>query len=156
MKDKIPDCISDTSTIIRLTKGNADHCFHGLFEAVHIPQAVVDECKDANSRQTITREVFRLAQVGKILSIPTIQRGEIEVISLAVERGIKCVLMDDYAAFRKAKEYGLSPLKSFDLLVLAKKKGLIKSVRNVMDTIQANNDGIDPIQYEKTLLKAGE
>lgn len=156
MKEKISACVSDTSTIIRLTRGNAGHCFGGLFETVHIPQAVFDECKDSGSKKTIAQKVFNLVHVKKMLSIPTIQKGELEAISLAVEMGTKNILVDDYAAFRKAKEYGLSPLKSFDLLILAKKKGLIESVRSVMDTMKKNNEGVDPVQYEKTVSIANE
>ena len=156
MKNKIPSCICDTSTIIRFTKGNIGHCFGEIFKTIYIPEAVFDECKDAESKQTIAQNVFSLTPVKRILSIPTIQKGEIEAISLAIEMGISNILIDDYAAFRKAKEYGLSPLKSFDLLIIAKKKGLIKSVKTAMDTIKLNNDGIDPIQYEKTIRKANE
>ena len=65
---------------------------------------------------------------------------------------IENILLDDHAAFRKAKEYGLAPLKSFDILMIAKKKGLIQSVRNVMDTMKKNNEGIDPVQYDKMIV----
>ena len=90
------------------------------------------------------------------LSIPTIQKGELEAISLAVEMKIDIIMMDDYVAFRRAKEHGLSPLKSFDLLIMAKKKGLISSIRDTLDVMKQNNEGIDPVQYDKMVSMVDE
>ena len=156
MREKLSPCVSDTSTIIRMTKGHAGHCFEGLFEAVHIPRAVLAECQDSATRQTIARDVFKVIDVKNILPIPTLHKGELEALSLAIELGIETFLVDDNAGTKKAQDFSLKILTTYDLLILAKKKGLIPSVREALNTMLLNDEGVDPSDYERTVSGAGE
>jgi predicted nucleic acid-binding protein len=76
--------------------------------------------------------------------------------SLAAERNIAIIVLDDEKAFRRALEQGLTPVRSFRVLLLAKRKGLIPSVKTAMDAMIANGEGIQEELYRRMLSEAGE
>ena len=90
------------------------------------------------------------------LTLSGIHRGEQEAISLAVEQNIAVIILDDEKAFRRAWEQGLTPIRSFRVLLLAKRKGLIPSVRSPLDKMIAKGEGVQKEVYQKILQEAGE
>ena len=79
-----------------------------------------------------------------------------EAISLAAERNIAIIVLDDEKAFRRALEQGLTLVRSFRVLLLAKRKGLIPSVKTALDAMLANGEGIQEELYQRILEEAGE
>lgn len=92
----------------------------------------------------------------EILLIQNVHKGELEAISLAVEMGIGVILLDDAGATRKSNQLNLRSFSSFDILLTLKKAGLIKSVKQVLETMSAENERIDDVRILNTLLKANE
>jgi predicted nucleic acid-binding protein len=91
-----------------------------------------------------------------VLPLSGIHQGEQEAISLAVERNIAVILIDDEKAFRRALEQGLTPVRSFRVLLLAKAKGLIPEVKSAMDEMIAHGEGIQEEIYRRMLEEAGK
>jgi predicted nucleic acid-binding protein len=148
--------IGDTSSIIKLQRGGALDCLGQLFAAVLIPPAVQAECRRPETQAALQRSFFEVQTVSEVLPLSGIHRGEQEAISLAVEQAITVIILDDEKAFRRAREQGLTPIRSFRVLLLAKSKGLIHSVRTILDAMIANGEGIQEETYRKLLEEAGE
>lgn len=147
--------VCDTSSLIRLRKGNAIKCLAQLFDKIYIPQAVKDECKDLKTVKIINTPLFETHTVTKTLPIG-LGAGEREAISLAKEKNIEVVITDDDKAFSKATQYGLFPMRSTNVLIAAKQLGIIQSVAPILDTMKSEGEGIEDYVYFKTLKDSDE
>lgn len=148
--------ICDTSSIIKLRKGGVIDCLGQLFEAVLIPRAVEEECKRPETKAVLEKPFFQIHTVSKTIPLSGIHPGEREAISLAVERNIPVILLDDEKAIRRALEQKLVPIRSLRILLYAKKKGFIPSVRPVLDAMISQGEGVQDDMYYKILKSAGE
>lgn len=148
--------VCDTSSIIKLQRGSVIDCLGQLFEVVLIPQAVQQECLKPETKAALLKPFFEVREVSHVLTLSGIHRGEQEAISLAVEQNIAVIILDDEKAFRRAWEQGLTPIRSFRVLLLAKRKGLIPSVRSPLDKMIAKGEGVQKEVYQKILQEAGE
>ncbi|MBF0475358.1 MAG: hypothetical protein HQK59_05890 [Deltaproteobacteria bacterium] len=147
--------VCDTSVLIRLRKGNVLHHLLTLFDKLYIPLAVKDECRDEIVSKIIQSSSFEIRRVNQVLGID-LGLGETEAISLAVELNIKTILIDDKDGIKKALQNGLKPIQSVELLVAVKVLGLIDSVKEVLETMKANEEYIADAEWLKCLQKAGE
>jgi len=138
-----------------MRKGNVVKHLAYLFDKIYIPQAVQDECKDQKTIKAFNNPFFETHKATKILPIG-LGIGEREVISLAIEKRIETIITDDDKAFSKAVRYGLSPIRSTNILIALKQLGIIKSVALVLDTIKSKGEGIEDDVYYQTLKEAGE
>lgn len=148
--------ICDTSSIIKLQRGGIIDCLGQLFEAVLIPQSVKEECRKPETKAVLQMSFFQIHTVSRTLPLSGIHIGELEAISLAVEHNIPVIILDDEKAFRRALEQGLTPLRSFRVLLLAKQKGLIPSVKSVLDEMISQGEGVQDDLYQKIMKSAGE
>ena len=148
--------VCDTSSIIKLQRGGVIDCLGQLFEAVIIPQAVKEECTKPETKAVLKKPFFQVHTVSRTLPLSGIHIGEQEVISLAVEQNIQIIILDDEKAFRRALEQKLIPIRSLRVLLLAKQKGLIPSVKSAMDAMISQGEGIQDDMYHKILESAGE
>jgi predicted nucleic acid-binding protein len=148
--------VCDTSSIIKLQRGGVIDCLGRIFEVVLIPEAVRDECRQPETKNALGKPFFGVYAVNAVLPLSGIHRGEQEAISLSVEQSTPVILLDDEKAFRRAQEQGLTPIRSFRILLLAKKKGLIPSVKSALDRMIANGEGVQEEIYRKLLEEAGE
>ncbi len=148
--------ICDTSSLIKLRKGNVLDCLGLLFDIILIPPAVDSECKDPDTASAIAKEFFEVHRVRRLLPIGGIGQGELEAISLAVELGLPTLIIDDEKAAKKALQEGCQPIRTPQILLLAKHAGHISSVRSALDAMRAKGEGIEDEVYETTLSQAGE
>jgi len=68
--------VCDTSTLIRLYKGNVLRCLAGLFEKIYLPRAVQEECRDELVIAAIQKPPFELCQVQKVLALEWMREKE--------------------------------------------------------------------------------
>ncbi|MBF0437873.1 MAG: hypothetical protein HQL93_02005 [Magnetococcales bacterium] len=148
--------ILDTNVIIKLRKAMIIDYLGGLFDKIIVPEAVKNECMDYFSKIELNKSFFEIVCVSKLLKISGIGLGELEVISIAVERNIPVICTDDKKATKKALQYNLIPLTTYSLLVFFKKKGLIKSVKKYLDLMLANGEFFENELYVDILRLAGE
>ncbi|MBF0552415.1 MAG: DUF3368 domain-containing protein [Deltaproteobacteria bacterium] len=97
-------------------------------------------------------------EVRKMLDLGKMGAGEKEVISLAVEIGVKTILTDDKKAIKRAgqRNLNLDILESTDILILAKKRGIITSVKKLIDAMITNGEYFNDTAYSEAIKKAGE
>ncbi len=148
--------VCDTSSLIKLRKCAAVDCLGLLFDTILIPAAVKEECRDPATASVLTKSFFEIRPVRSILSIGGIGIGELEAISLAVESNTPVLITDDEKAAKKALQTGCKPIRTTQILLLAKLKGHIPSVKSALDAMRAQGEGIEDGIYEATLSQAGE
>lgn len=150
------NCVADTSSLIRLRKGNVIWVLGELFSIVYLPNAVKHECLDSQTSEIIDNPFFKILPVNKKLKLPGIHLGELEAISLAKELNVQYILLDDKTAIKRAISVGLKVIGTFDVLILSTRAGLIPSVLDPMIEMRKNQEGISDVDFMKTLELAGE
>ncbi|MBF0475488.1 MAG: DUF3368 domain-containing protein [Deltaproteobacteria bacterium] len=140
-----------------LGKSNSLNCLTQLFDTIHIPLAVQDECLDPISSKIIKGPPFEVHKIKTVLNLGArLGLGETEAISLALELNIKTIVIDDKDAFKKASQQGLNPMTSLQVLIFAKQAGAIDSVKKALETMKENGNYVAPDEYLKALRDAGE
>ena len=122
--------VSNATPLIYLAGANQLDLVHTLFRQVYIPEAVYKEVV-IEGRRLGEQDVFHVERAIKqgwmlVQGIKTscsveipIHSGEVEVISLAKEKGIETVLMDDVKARTVAEMAGLRPVGTLWLILKA-------------------------------------
>ncbi|MDY7023263.1 MAG: DUF3368 domain-containing protein [Cyanobacteriota bacterium] len=75
---------------------------------------------------------------------------------LAEELNANLLLVDDLEARREARRRNLVITGTVGTLILAKQRGLIASVKVILDDLTANRTWISRPVYQKALTAAGE
>ncbi|MBF0476453.1 MAG: hypothetical protein HQK59_11575 [Deltaproteobacteria bacterium] len=149
--------VCDTSTLIRLRKGKALHCLTHLFKKICIPTGVQKECLDHVLSEASQKPPFEVQMVKNSFNLnKVLGLGETEAINLAVELAVEIILIDDEEAAKTALKFNLTPLKSKDILLIAKENGMITSVKATLDTMRANGENFTDNMYRKIIKEAGE
>jgi predicted nucleic acid-binding protein len=121
-----------------------------------IPTAVSREIAPSVSRPAWV-EVRGLAQpVSSIVLRVSLGAGESEAISLAIETKARLLLLDDLAARRLALGLHLSIIGTLGLLLAAKRKGLLETVKPSLDQLMACEFRVSADLYDRLLRDAGE
>jgi len=101
----------------------------------------------------------RLAQDGALITTleRDLDRGEAETIALAIELKADVTLLDEREGRRAAQRLGLRVLGVVGILLAAKSRGFIQSVRPHLDALrQVAGFYIDDALYDHALSLAGE
>ena len=85
-----------------------------------------------------------------------LEQGEAEVIILAREKGIQHVLIDEKVARLQANVLGLNVIGTLGVLLMAKKKGLLNSIKPAIAKILENGIWIKDEIVVGILKDAGE
>ncbi len=158
--------VSDTSPINNLAAIGQLLLLRQLYETVVIPEAVYRELlgppKEAGAVEVETYEWIQIKSVAnrtvvESLLTESVHIGECEAIALALELGVKQVLIDDRAARIVAEGQGLKFTGVIGILVEAKDRGLITAIRPLLDTLRSPvGFWIAEPLYQKILRVVGE
>lgn len=145
-----PRVVADTSALILYARSGQLALLADLFGSVLVPTAVRDEVlRDARTRpggaavgaaldagwlKVATAPGPRLAALRR--KHPNLGEGELAALALAGARGHDIVLVDDTLARAAARLEGLRPVGSLGILVLAHRRGLLKTPRAVEDALR--------------------
>jgi len=128
--------VSIATPLIYLAKANQLSLLQSMVKQVFIPEAVYREVviegkrlgeKDAYRVERAIKQGWMIVQDIKIIYPVeiTIHPGEAEIISLAKEKGIKVVLIDDAKARAASEMAGLRPIDTLWLILKAVKNHLL-------------------------------
>jgi predicted nucleic acid-binding protein len=155
----------DTSPLIFLAKlGHLDLLRQGA-DTVCTPQAVLNEvrARPDEATQAIEHAALSWLSVRQITNRDAVDivradldLGEAEVIALAIEIAADQVVMDDLDARRFARRVGLDLIGTVGLLLAARLRGEIPSVREEIDRLLALGFRVAPALVEAVLREAGE
>ena len=82
--------------------------------------------------------------------------GETEAISLALVLRAERVILDDLPARVLAQRLGIPLIGTLGILLAAKRRGLVTTIREPIDTLRAGGFRLATDLYEQVLTKAGE
>lgn len=157
--------VSDSSILISLSQIGQLELLREMFSEVFIPEEVYNEVvtKGGDRAGAINVKNAGWIKVSKVKNVrlshllgESLDSGEAEAIALALELKADIVLLDERDARKKAKNQGLKVLGVIGVLVWGKKKGRIKLLRPVLETLIKNNFRISEELFSRVLDEVGE
>lgn len=154
--------ISDTSSISNLIQIDLLDVVHELFGDVTITPAVKRELYRIPQQAAKIDDIHwikmkapgNLRLVNQLLE--DLDLGEAESIALAVEEQADYLIIDEYRGRRVAEAYGIKITGILGVLILAKKRALIPSVKVNIEKLKEVGFRLNDELVEKVLRSAGE
>lgn len=164
--------VSDTTTIIYMSKIGALRLVEFLFTKIYIPHEVYLELTrhgdhlpgsiEAKTCKWIIQEnVKNISQVKSLQNMAradgkTLDQGESEAIILGKEMNADFIILDEDTGRTYAKREGLTPIGMLGILLKAKEANQIDNVRNYMDLLRGSGFHLKDNLYNHVLVQAGE
>jgi predicted nucleic acid-binding protein len=157
--------VSDTTPLSELSKIGKLHLIYQVFGQILIPQEVYNEVTTGIHPAVAVVQAARWIEVRSVSNPKAILRlqqeteldlGECAAIILAEELGGDLLLVDDLAARKQAIARNLSIIGTVGTLLLAKQKGFIPTIQEVLDALIKQGKRISPKLYQEALTIAGE
>lgn len=147
--------VSDTSPLSALLTTEQAEILTKLFSEVIVPEAVRDELlrKHASLPQWIkVANASNQTAVARFLE--TVDAGEAQAIELAKEIHADRLLIDERRGRRLAVQQGLAVIGSIGIALLAKRSGLIPSVRQLLDRLEREGGLYISTEIRESALKS--
>jgi predicted nucleic acid-binding protein len=157
--------VVDTSSLIFLAHLDRLDLLQRSADLILIPPAVLQEVRAKSDVQTSRIEAAHRTWLR--LEAPKDQRvlelllldldaGEAEAVALAYERSADRIVMDDLAGRRYARRLGLPLVGTLGLLLAARLRGEIKSLKSEVDRLRAAGFYANEALVARILGAAGE
>lgn len=138
--------ISNTSPLIGFAKIDRLPLLQQLFQQIMIPQMVYDEfleeCTPGEERHfhAVAQNFIQVVRVEQIYSFFSrrLDRGEQEVLTLALDEQADFVILDDRKAFNEARELQLTVVSTRTVLTFAAERHLIPSYQGIEEELRRN------------------
>jgi predicted nucleic acid-binding protein len=160
----IEKIIVNASPLICLFKAELEYLLAKIWQEVIVPAAVWDEV--LNGPRTDRAATFlKAAPWAKRIEVPSIHpsitgwdlgRGESEVLTFALLNKSFRAIIDDAEARRCARTLGIRTFGTGGLLVLAKRRGLITSVSEKVESMKISGLWLSEDVIEILKRQAGE
>jgi len=156
--------VADASPLIGLAAARAFHVLRELYGTATITRLVKDEVTGHANRPG-ARELEAAMREGWIRvapappetwEFPTLDSGEASTIALAREHADALVLMDDARGREQAAALGLEVLGVADVLLAAKRAGIVKLVRPLLAQLARRGFVLPESAAQAALANAGE
>lgn len=157
--------VLDSSALITLARIGRLHVLSQLADEVHIPDAVYQEIVVHGQGRPGSAAVHEATWIVRhhVIDQATVDqlsarlgRGEAEAIVLAQELNADALILDDSTARKTATSMGRRIIGLLGLLVHAKERRVIKTIRPLMDDLLAAGFFVEPLLYRTILRAAGE
>jgi len=146
--------VTDTSCLIILKKLGRLNLLKSLFIKVTITQIIADEFGEELPAY-FQIENPKDQNYQRILET-ILDKGEASAIALSLEKEDCLLIIDDYKARREAEQLKIKYTGTLGLLVVAKEKGMIHSVSEIIHEIRKTNFRISDEYLNEILRKSGE
>ena len=156
--------VADASPLIGLATAHAFHVLRELYGTVTITRLVKDEVTGHAGRPG-ARELEAAMREGWIRvapappetwTFPALDSGEASTIALAREHADSLVLMDDARGREQAAALGLEVLGVTDVLLAAKRAGIVKLVRPLLAQLAHRGFVLPDNEVRAALANAAE
>lgn len=154
--------IADSSALVALSICDSLSLLDVLFGEVKVPQAVYDEVCIANKAES---QALQSYLVGKVCNVTTriaieksngLGKGELAAISLYKQLSADLLLIDDARAKKVAYLNNLEVMGSLGVLLLAKQKGLVVSIKPLLTRLRCSEVFISDQLLDQLLALANE
>lgn len=135
--------IADTSALLALASCNSLPLLGSLFEQVRVPLAVFEECTVSGKPRVDQMKIYLQDKVKDVdlaelvIAAAGLGQGELEAMALYKRLHADRLLIDDDRARKVARLNGISVVGSVGVLLLAKERHLIESIRPCLEEIRA-------------------
>jgi predicted nucleic acid-binding protein len=155
---------ADASPLIGLAAARAFHLLRELYGTVMITRLVKDEVT-GHAHRPGAAELTAAMRAGWIRvapappdtwAYPALDPGEASTIALAKEHPGALVLMDDTLGREQAAALGLDVLGLTDVLLAAKRAGLVKKLRPLLDRLARRRFVLKDAERNAALASAEE
>lgn len=144
--------VADTTCLIALARIGQLDLLRRLFFSVIIPPEVALEFNTPTEWLTVKS----CSQVHVLNSLKSqVDEGEAAAIALAHELNLK-VILDDRAGRSAAKQFGVPVLGTIGLLVIAKKRGVVRTVRSLVEDLERQGFYMTEALKQEVFLLADE
>lgn len=152
--------VLNASPLIVLACVGQEHLFEALADEVVVPRAVAEEIEagplDDPARRVIAGGQFTIVDTAPVLDVLAwdLGAGETAVLSYALEEPGWTAVLDDAAARKCARSFGL-PLKgTLGVIILAKQRGLIPSAAEIVRSLLRSGFRLDENIIREALSRA--
>lgn len=145
--------VCDASCLILFNKIGSLDLLNQVFGEILITDTVAKEFGHSIPEWIQVRPPNLILQKG-LLNI--LDAGEASAITLATELNDALLIIDESKGRKVAKKMGLSVTGSLGVVIIAKNKGHISSVKAIIEKIERTNFRISPSIIQSVLKKAGE
>ena len=129
--------VSDTTPITTLLKAGEAELLQKLFGSVIIPRAVADELLVFHEQLPTFVAIRTVLEPDRFLpGAERLGKGETQAIQLALELRAEILITDDRKARAAATSLGLKCTGLLGLLVHAKQRNQLSSVRTMIDVLE--------------------
>jgi len=155
--------VSNATPIIAFSRINRLDLFRQITGAIVIPQEVEKELYGHRRTDVPALKRSNWIKVRKVKSqadvellLPSLDKGEAEVIVLSKELGAGLIIIDELTARKVAIMMGLPVIGAAGLLMHAKRTGLIKEVKPLLDDMILKGIRYKESFYREVLKNIGE
>jgi predicted nucleic acid-binding protein len=148
--------VSNASPLIALQQIGHLQLLEQLFGAVLIPPAVAREVAPTVALPAWIGQQVLTQPVGPKILGASLGPGESEAISLALETRARLIMLDDRPARRLAQALHLSIIGTLGILLAAKRRQLLITIRPCLDALLQHDFRIAPSLCDNVLSAAGE
>jgi len=150
--------ITNTTPILSLLKIDKLNLLKRLYGGVTVPNAVYEEIekgkhksyyKDLKQVDWITIE--HIKNPDSLTFFVDLDKGEAEVLILAKEQNADLVILDEIMGRRYAKQLELNLTGTLGVLLKAKKKGIISSIREILKELTEKGTWLNPKLIKKLI-----
>jgi len=131
--------VSNATPIISLAVIDRLAFLENIFNKIYIAEAVYDEMTSARypGYKELDSGLFEVKRINDRESLDSLLNdldlGEAESILLASEIKVDALIMDERSGYKIAQKKGLPVIGTLTVLLMAKKRGMIKEVKPVLD-----------------------
>ncbi len=146
--------VSDTSCLILLDKIGQLGLLKSIFGKITVTKEISEEF-NKDLPDFIEVQYPKDKNYQRILE-NSLDAGEASAIALALDYDDCLLIIDETKGRREAKSLGLKVTGTIGILIVAKEKGLIPSLKKVFDKIGKTNFRINKALLVEALKKSGE
>lgn len=155
--------ITNTTPILSLLKINKLDLLKELYGKVTVPSAVYQEIEKGKKKpyyqdlkQVAWIEIENIKNPDSRAFFVDLDDGEAEVLILAKEQNADLVVMDEIMGRQYAKQLGFNLTGTLGILLKAKDKGLINSLREILTELIEKGTWLNPKLISKVIKLSNE
>lgn len=154
--------VADSSSLIALSICNRLDLLDMFFDKIIVPEAVYNEItlndkpESEKLRNYLSNKVSK-ENIGKyLLNDICLGQGELEAIALCKAINADFLIIDDRLARKAASANNIKITGSLGILLSAKKKGYINTIKPCIENLKQSNIRISDSLIQKVLQEANE
>jgi predicted nucleic acid-binding protein len=146
--------ISDTSCLIALDRIGRIDLLQKTFTTIYTTKIVAEEFEKPLPNWITIKDVVNIRQVEKLKFI--LDAGEASAIALALETENSVLIIDEKKGRKIARDLNVTIIGTLKVLLIAKNKGVIVSVKQIINELQKQSFRFNSTILEEVLKQAGE